>query len=121
MVASEMSAARSTGSEDQRRFRCRMGLHRWVQFKHGDADLENPGADAVWLTRCRYCGVERGSGVSFMMVLVGVAAATGALLWWLVSPVLGVLLLMGAVLGLLAVARAFALSRPSRFGFRYRG
>ncbi|HVP75123.1 MAG TPA: hypothetical protein VMS63_03800, partial [Gaiellaceae bacterium] len=93
----------------------------WVQLKHEDADLEYPGAEAVWLTRCRYCGVERGSGVSFVVVLVGVAAAAGALLWWLVSPVLGVLLLMGALLGLLAVARGLALSRPSRFGFRYRG
>lgn len=121
MVCLEMSAARSTGSDDQRRLRCRIGLHRWVEFKHEDADVENPGAEAVSLTRCRYCGVERGSGISFAVVLVGVAAATGALLWWLVSPVLGVLLLMGALLGLLAVARAFALSHQSRFGFRYRG
>jgi hypothetical protein len=116
-----MAAVRSTGSEDERRLRCRIGLHRWVQFKHEDADLENPGAEAVWLTRCRYCGVERGSGVSFVMFPVGVAAAAGALVWWLVSAVLGVLLLMGALLGLLAVARAFALSRPGRFGLRYRG
>jgi uncharacterized membrane protein YecN with MAPEG domain len=118
---SEVSAARSTGSEDQRVLRCRVGLHRWVQVKYQDADLENPGAEAVWLTRCRYCGVERGSGIPFAMAMVGVAATAGALLWWLVSPVLGVLLVTGALLGLLGVARTFALSRPGRFGFRYRG
>jgi hypothetical protein len=116
-----MTAARSTGSEDERRLRCRIGMHRWVQFKQEDADLENPGAHAVWLTRCSCCGVERGSGLTSLVVLVAVAAATGAFVYRLVSPVFGVLLLLGAVLGLLAVARAFALSRPSRFGFRYRG
>ena len=116
-----MSAARAAGSEGQRRFRCRLGLHRWAEFKHEDADLENPGAAAVWLTRCRYCGVERGSGVPFMVGMAGVLAAVGMLLWWLLSPVLGVLVLLGSVLSLLAVGRAVALGRPTRFGLRYRG
>ena len=116
-----MSAARATGSEGRRRFRCRIGLHRWAEFKHEDADLESPGVGAVWLTRCRYCGVARGSGVSFMAGMAGVLAVAGALVWWLLSPVLGVLVLLGSVLSLLAVGRAVALGRPTRFGLRYRG
>ena len=96
-------------------------MHRWAQFKQVDSDLEVPGKEAVWLTRCRYCGAERGSGVYFTLSLAGVLAAAAALLWWLVSPVLGVLVLMGALMSLLALARAFAYGRPSRLGLRYRG
>jgi len=117
---SPMSPARSTGSGGKRRLRCRIGLHRWAQFKHQDADLDNPGREPVWLTRCRYCGVERGSGVSFIVGVAGVLGAAGALLWLFVSPVLGVLVLLGAVLSLLALVRALALSRANRFGLRYR-
>ena len=46
----------------------------------------------------------------------------GALLWWLVSPVLGGLLIIGAILvGLGWTAALTFLGRIGVFGFRYRG
>jgi hypothetical protein len=92
-----------------------------VLIKHQDSDLANPQEGVVWRTTCRDCGVERGSGVRSIAVLVGVLAVAGGLLWWLVSPVLGALLLAGAVMGLGWVARIAAIGRAGSFGFRYRG
>jgi hypothetical protein len=116
-----MSATPSTAPAHHRRLRCRTGLHRWVQIKHEDTDLENPGQEVVWRTTCRYCGMERGSGLAAVVVLVGLFAAGGAVVWWLVSPVLGGLLIAGAVLGTGWAALLAALGRVSSFGFRYRG
>lgn len=92
-----------------------------MRIKHEDADLAEPGTAAEWRTACRYCGVERGSGLRFMVGLAGALAVAGALLWWLVSPVLGVLLVMGSVLGLGRTAALTLLGRVGSFGFRYRG
>ena len=92
-----------------------------MQVKHYDTDLENPGEHAVWRTTCRYCDAERRSGLASTFVLAGVLAGAGVLLWWLVSPVLGGLVLTGAVLGLGWAAAVAALGRIGSFGFRYRG
>jgi hypothetical protein len=92
-----------------------------VQIKHEDTDLENPGQEVVWRTTCRYCGVARGSGLAAVVVLVGLVAAGGMLVWWLVSPVLGGLMIAGAVLGAGWAATFAVLGRISSFGFRYRG
>ena len=104
-----------------RRLRCRAGLHKWVRVKHEDTDLAEPGAAAEWRTSCRYCGVERRSGLGFMLGLSGALAVGGALVWWLVSPVLGVLLVLGSVLGIGWTASLTLLGRVGSFGFRYRG
>ena len=92
-----------------------------MQIKHEDTDLENPGREVVWRTTCRYCGAQRGSGLAAVVVLVGLFAAGGVLVWWLVSPVLGGLLIAGAVLGSGWAAVLVALGRVGSFGFRYRG
>ena len=84
-------------------------------------DLENPGQDVEWRTRCRCCGAERRSGLASAFALAGVLSVVGVLLWWLVSPVLGGLLIIGAVMGLGWAAAIAALGRIGSFGFRYRG
>jgi len=117
----DMSGTRSTGGEGRRRLRCRIGLHRWVQIRHVDPDLEDPGQEVVLQTACRYCGAERGSGVAFQLGFAGLLAVGGVLLWLLVSAVLGALLVLGAVLGLGWAARmAWLNGYNSRLGFRYR-
>ena len=83
-------------------------------------DLENPGQDVEWQTSCRYCGTERRSGLASTFALAGVFAVSGVLLWWLVSPVLGGILIIGAVMGLGWAGTMTALGRASSF-FRYRG
>jgi hypothetical protein len=115
-----MSSGHPTAVKGRPRLRCRIGLHRWARFKHEDADLENPGAEPVWVTRCRYCGVERGSGISLIAGLAGGLTAAAVLLWWLVSPLLGGVVVIAAFFSLFAVARVISLSRVSGFGFRYR-
>jgi hypothetical protein len=116
-----MSPVPAATQERRRRLRCRIGFHRWVRIQHRDLDLESPGQEVVWRTMCRDCGLERGSGLRSMAVLVVVVAVAGGLLWWLISPVLGVLLLAAGVIGLGWAARMTALGRAGSFGFRYRG
>ena len=71
---------------------------------------------------CRYCGVEQRAGLGATFALAGIVAVAGALLWWLVSPVLGGLLIIGAILvGLGWTAALTFLGRIGVFGFRYRG
>ena len=106
---------------DQRRLRCRLGFHRWTQFRQVDPDVDDPGGNASWLTKCRYCGAERGSGVAFMLGLTGVLAIGAVVVWIAVSPVLGGLLVLGAVTGLGATMRArWYGTYNRRVGFRYR-
>jgi hypothetical protein len=121
-MSTTFHATRSTGGEGERRFRCRIGLHRWVQIRSLDADLENPGQEVVWQTACRYCGAEHGSGIAFMLGLSAALAAAGVLLSLLVSPVLGVALFIAAVLSLGWAGLAVWLSSYNRtVGFRHRG
>lgn len=116
-----MSPSDATPVQGRPRLRCRVALHRWARFKHEDADLENPAAQAMWITRCRYCGVERGNGVRFFVGLAVGLIAAAVLLWWLVSPVLAALLVIGALLSLSTVAGVITRSRRiGAFGFRYR-
>ena len=91
-----------------------------MQIQHRDMDLENPGQDVEWRTSCRYCGAERGSGLASTFALAGVLAVAGVLLWWLVSPVLGGLLITGAVIGLGWAGTITALGRAGSV-FRHRG
>ena len=92
-----------------------------MQIKHEDTDLDNPQEEVEWRTVCRYCGLEQRAGLGATFALAGIVAVAGALLWWLVSPVLGGLLIMGAVLGLGWTAALTFLGRMGGFGFRYRG
>jgi hypothetical protein len=91
-----------------------------MQIQHRDMDLENPGQDVEWRTRCRYCGAEPRSGLASTFALAGVLAVAGVLVWWLVSPVLGGLLIIGAMMGLGWAGTIAALGRIGSV-FRYRG
>lgn len=91
-----------------------------MQIQHRDMVLENPAQDVEWRTSCRYCGAERGSGLASAFALAGVLAVAGVLLWLLVSPVLGGLLIVSAVMGLGWAGMITALGRSGSF-FRYRG
>jgi hypothetical protein len=69
---------------------------------------------------CRYCGVERRGGFGSTVALAGTFAAAGVFVWWLVSPVLGVLIVAGSILGLGWGATLTFIGGMGNF-FRYRG
>ena len=87
--------------------RCRVGLHRWARFKEiTDPDLADPSSSAEWVTRCRDCSREQGTGtvwatVAFLIVFF-------VALWCLFfgPPLLGAVLMIGAITGLLWAAGA---------------
>ena len=83
-----------------KRFRCRIGLHKWVRVRQVDLDLENPSQSAYWRTTCRYCGCEHGSGTAVLATLSVVAVGASVAVFWLVSPLLGAIMMIGAVGGL---------------------
>lgn len=103
-----------------RRFRCRVRFHKWVRVKHEDPDLADPSESAEWRTVCRYCGVERRGGFRSTAALAGTFAVAGVFVWWLVSPVLGVLIVAGSILGLGWGATLTFIGGMGSF-FRYRG
>lgn len=80
--------------------RCRLGLHRWARVRAEDLSLAEPGANAVWTTRCRDCGVVRGTGQVGSFALFALAVAVALVLFFTVSPFLGAIVMVGAVLGL---------------------
>jgi hypothetical protein len=73
--------------------RCAVGLHRWVRAK-ARAD-----SDEAW-TECAVCGKRRGDG-PLLSALIFVAVAAAAIVVWAVwAPLLGAVMLIGAVMGL---------------------
>jgi hypothetical protein len=101
-------------SVPRRPLRCRLGLHRWAQFKQLDMDLFDPGRGAIWMWRCRDCGRERRSGLAFIVEVSCALVIGGGVLWWLVSPTLGLALLVAAAIGLAWAARIAFYGDPSR-------
>jgi len=73
--------------------RCSLGLHRWVTTKRRADDHEE-------ITVCSDCGRESGSGV-LSVVLFGGGLAIGAVaVFFLFSPFLGAIMMIGAIAGL---------------------
>jgi hypothetical protein len=100
--------------------RCRLGLHRWVRMRTLDPSLANPGRSATSRTECRDCHAERGSGIRSTLVLVAVLAVGSAVVGITFSPVLGGLLLVGAVMGLAGAMKAKWVADRFDRGGRYR-
>ena len=82
------------------RFRCRIGLHKWVRVRERDPELADPGQSAYWRTTCRYCECERGSGIAALATVSVVAVGASIAVFWLLSPLLGAIMMIGAVGGL---------------------
>jgi hypothetical protein len=97
------------------KLRCRIGLHRWKRFKETDPDLEDRGPSAEWQTRCRDCQRVQGTGTVWATVaFVGVFVLA---LWCVLAgpPLLGAVLMIGAITGLLWSAGAVIGSRIVRW------
>jgi hypothetical protein len=83
------------------RLRCRLGLHRWARYRETDASLANPALAAEWDVRCRDCGAERHAGTVTSLVIFAVVFVVGVLSLAFWSPLVGALLLVGAMGGLM--------------------
>jgi hypothetical protein len=97
------------------RLGCRMGLHKWVRYEREDADLENPSRSIEWFSKCRYCGREQGSGTVVSLYLCGPAVLAAVAVFWLLSPLLGVVLMIGALGGLMWAMGPAAIGRVARW------
>jgi hypothetical protein len=88
------------------KLRCRIGLHRWARYLESDPDLQDRGATTEWHTRCRDCNRKLGSGTAWATVTFLIVFA--AAIWCLAAgpPLLGAVLMIGAVSGLLWTAGA---------------
>lgn len=100
---------------DEPKLRCRVGLHRWARYRETDPDLEDRGPSAAWSTRCRDCGREVGTGHAWATVVFLVVFA-GAV-WCLAAgpPLLGAVLMIGAMSGLTLTAGAVLGTRLVRW------
>ncbi|HVS85560.1 MAG TPA: hypothetical protein VHD91_08005 [Gaiellaceae bacterium] len=86
------------------RLMCRIGLHRWARMRQPDPDLENPQLDAPWVSRCRYCGRERGDASLFLTALFGAVFLGSIAIFWFSSPLLGALVMIAGMSGLMWTA-----------------
>ena len=73
--------------------RCSFGLHRWVVAR----DRADAGESFV---ECRYCHRRRSSGLALSLTVFTAWAVGAVAVWWFASPLLGAVLMMGAVMGL---------------------
>jgi hypothetical protein len=83
------------------RLRCRLGLHRWARYRETDASPANPARAAEWHVRCGDCGAERHAGTATSLMIFAVVFAGGVLSLAFWSPLVGALLLVGAMGGLM--------------------
>ena len=81
----------------EQHLRCRIGFHKWVRVKHSDPDMATEVREADWDTRCRYCGRAHGSGIALTAVLIVGAVASAIVIFFLWSPLLGALIMVGAI------------------------
>jgi hypothetical protein len=72
---------------------CRLGFHKWVRAKRR-ADSDEA------FTVCRRCGREPGSGLVASLSLCGAVTLAAMILFWVGSPFLASVLMIGAVTGL---------------------
>lgn len=95
--------------------RCRAGLHRWARYEKTDPDLADRGTSAEWQTRCRDC--ERVQGTGTVWVAVAFLVVLAVAVWCLAAgpPLLGAILMVGAVGGLLWSAGAVIGNRIVRW------
>ncbi len=80
--------------------RCRIGLHKWVRLARRDLTLDQPGQHVETQTTCQLCGRERKSGGWVAAVLSVAVAAAGVVIFFLASPMLGAIVMVGAIGGL---------------------
>jgi hypothetical protein len=66
-----------------------------------DRDLDNPGASAGWVSVCRDCGAGRTASIGFALAICAAAVVASVLVFWLFSPLLGAIIMIGAVGGLM--------------------
>ena len=90
-------------------------MHRWARLLEEDRDLENPGTTAEWTTVCRDCGTERGASVGLAVGFCVAAAAASVVCFWLISPFLGAVLMIGAVGGLMWTMLPASIGRVVRW------
>jgi hypothetical protein len=77
-------------------------LSQWVRVRKTDPDLAVHGPDIEWFRRCAYCGRKPGDDVLVPLVVTGVALVASAVAFWF-APLLGALMMIGAVMGLVGL------------------
>src|SRR5262249_40495122 len=87
----------------ERPLRCRIGFHRWVRSRRTDPEQDNGAQSGEGESTCRYCGRAQGSGIGLLSALIGAAVIGAVAVWWFLSPMLGAVIMIGAVFGLFAV------------------
>lgn len=100
---------------EQPPLRCRIGLHKWVEVRRSDPELDSSARSVAWESKCRYCGVAQGSGVAVSLAIAAVAVITAVAVFFLLSPLLGAIIMIGAVFALGVVAVPAATSRVARW------
>jgi hypothetical protein len=85
-----------------------LGLHHWVFAKQRSDDQEG-------FVVCRDCGRRRGGGTRISLVLFAAFFVGAILVFWLWSPLLGAVMMVGAVGGLLWSAIPIVIDRITRW------
>jgi hypothetical protein len=88
--------------------RCRLGLHAWRRVR------QPRGADEEWITTCRDCRQTLGSGASVSTWIFAAFVVASAVVWWF-APLLGAVMMIGAVTGLAWMAGPAAVGRVARW------
>jgi Flp pilus assembly protein TadB len=96
-------------------FRCRLGLHHWTRLRIEDRDLDNPRASAEWVSVCRDCGAGRADSIGLALAICAAAVVASVLVFWLVSPLLGAIIMIGAVGGLMWTMLPASISLVARW------
>lgn len=85
-----------------------------MRIRETDPTVANPSQSAEWRTVCRDCKSERGSGVVFSLILFAVVF-TGSLVVFWYRPLLGSILIIGAIGALGPSVAPAAIGRLARW------
>jgi hypothetical protein len=80
-----------------------------------DYTLAEPGQSVEWKKACRDCGREQTSGVAISMALSALFAVAAVAVFWLWSPMLGAIMMIGAVGGLGVTMIPVVIERVTRW------
>lgn len=91
------------------KLRCRLHLHKWVRIK------QPTGSDEEWRMECRYCHAPQKAGSIVSMGFFGVFALAAVAVFWFLSPLLGAVMMVGAMSGLMWAMGPPIVDRVSRW------